>query len=130
MRNRSTVEFLGLWERIHNQDFNYLEFEVIDRDAGRNAFVLTPKHGIESVNAVGMTSKQDDTLRHTPTKISRSSSRLGFQQSLSYTSSRTISGSKPTSTVVYRLTGMSNGSLRKFSHFVHLYSKRALDFQR
>jgi hypothetical protein len=58
MRNRSTVEFLGLWERIHNPDFNYLEFEVIDHEAGRNAFVLTPKRWIESVNASGMTSKQ------------------------------------------------------------------------
>jgi hypothetical protein len=58
MRNRGTVEFLGLWERIHNPDFNYLEFEVIDGDAGRNAFVLTPKHWIESVNAIGMTTKQ------------------------------------------------------------------------
>ena len=55
---RSTVEFLGLWERIHNPDFNYLEFEVIDREAGRNGFVLTPKRWIESVNAIGMTSKQ------------------------------------------------------------------------
>jgi hypothetical protein len=58
MRNRSTVEFLGLWERIHNPDFNYLEFEVIDREAGRNSFVLTPKRWIKSVNAIGMTSKQ------------------------------------------------------------------------
>jgi len=58
MRNRGTVEFLGLWERIHNPDFNYLEFEVIDREAGRNAFVLTPKRWIESVNAIGITSKQ------------------------------------------------------------------------
>lgn len=58
MRNRSTVEFLGLWERIHNPNFNYLEFEVIDREAGRNAFVLTPKRWIESVGAIGMTSKQ------------------------------------------------------------------------
>lgn len=58
MRNRSTVEFLGLWERIHNPNFNYLEFEVIDGEAGRNAFTLTPKHWIESVNAIGMTSKQ------------------------------------------------------------------------
>jgi hypothetical protein len=58
MRNRSTVEFLGLWERIHNPNFNYLEFEVIDREAGRNAFVLTPKHWIEAVDAIGMTSKQ------------------------------------------------------------------------
>ncbi|MCL2286829.1 MAG: KilA-N domain-containing protein [Firmicutes bacterium] len=58
MRNRSTVEFLGLWERIHNPNFNYLEFEVIDREAGRNAFVLTPKRWIEAVGAVGITSKQ------------------------------------------------------------------------
>jgi hypothetical protein len=58
MRNRSTIEFLGLWERIHNPNFNYLEFEVIDREAGRNAFVLTPKRWIESVSAIGMTSKQ------------------------------------------------------------------------
>ena len=58
LRNRNTVEYLGLWERIHNPDFNYLEFEVIDREAGRNAFVLTPKKWIESVNAIGMTSRQ------------------------------------------------------------------------
>ena len=58
MRNRSTVEFLGLWERIHNPGFNYLEFEGIDRAAGRNAFVFMPKKWIESVHAVGMTTKQ------------------------------------------------------------------------
>ena len=58
MRNRSTVEFLGLWEKIYNPVFNYLEFEVIDSEAGHNAFVLTPKRWIESVNAIGMTSKQ------------------------------------------------------------------------
>jgi hypothetical protein len=58
MRNRGTVEFLGLWEKIHNPNFNYLEFEVIDGEAGRNAFVLTPKRWIESVGAIGLTSKQ------------------------------------------------------------------------
>jgi len=58
MRNRSTVEFLGLWEKLYNPNFNYLEFEVIDREAGRNGFVLTPKRWIESVNAIGMISKQ------------------------------------------------------------------------
>jgi hypothetical protein len=58
MRNRSTVEFLGLWERLYNINFNYLEFEVIDKEAGRNAFVLTPKRWIESVNATGMLTKQ------------------------------------------------------------------------
>jgi len=56
MRSRNTVEFLGIWERLHNPNFNYLEFEVIDREAGRNSFVLTPKRWIECVNAVGITS--------------------------------------------------------------------------
>jgi hypothetical protein len=58
MRTRSTIEFIGLWERLNNPNFNYLEFEVIDREAGRNAFVLTPKKWIEKVNAIGMISKQ------------------------------------------------------------------------
>ena len=58
MRNRSTVEFLGLWERLYNPDFNYLEFEVIEKEAGRNAFVLTPKKWCESVNAIGIITKQ------------------------------------------------------------------------
>ena len=58
MRNRSTLEFLGLWERIHNPNFNYLEFEVIDHEAGHNSFVLTPKRWIENVNAIGIISKQ------------------------------------------------------------------------
>jgi hypothetical protein len=58
LRNRSTVEFLGLWERIHNPEFNYLEFEVIELEAGSNAFVLTPKRWIEAVGAIGMVSKQ------------------------------------------------------------------------
>lgn len=58
MRNRNTVEYLGIWERIHIPDFNSLEFEGIDREAGRNAFVLTPKGWIETTGAIGMTSKQ------------------------------------------------------------------------
>jgi len=58
MRNRGTLEFLGLWEKLYNPNFNYLEFEVIDREAGRNGFVLTPKRWIESVNAIGVISKQ------------------------------------------------------------------------
>ena len=38
MRLRSTIEYLGLWERLHNPNFNYLEFEVIEREAGKNSF--------------------------------------------------------------------------------------------
>jgi len=43
LRNRSTIEFLGLWERLYNPDFNYLEFEVINKEAGRSAVVFGRK---------------------------------------------------------------------------------------
>jgi hypothetical protein len=67
LRNRSTIKFLCLWERLYNQDFNYLEFEVIDSDAGHNAFVLTPRKWVERVNAIGIITKQGryaETLAH------------------------------------------------------------------
>lgn len=57
IRNRSTVDFLGLWEQLHNPEFNYLEFEAIKSEAGTNSFVLTPKRWIESTAAIGMRSK-------------------------------------------------------------------------
>jgi hypothetical protein len=65
MRLRGTVEYLGLWERLHNPNFNYLEFEVIEREAGKNSFVLTPKKWIETTRAVGMTSKQGRYIKIT-----------------------------------------------------------------
>lgn len=58
MRNRSTVEFIGLWEKLHNPDFNYLEFEAIESNSGKNSFVLTPKKWIEKTNAIGIRSTQ------------------------------------------------------------------------
>lgn len=57
MRNRMTVRFLGLWEQLHNPNFNYLEFEVIERSAGVNSFVLTPKQWVERTNAIGIITK-------------------------------------------------------------------------
>lgn len=58
MRNRNTVRFLGLWERFHNTDFNYLEFEAIEHEAGLNSFVLTPKRWVEQTRAKGIVTKQ------------------------------------------------------------------------
>ena len=43
MRNRNTIEFLGLWETLNDQDFKPLEFEGFKKQAGLNSFVLTPK---------------------------------------------------------------------------------------
>ncbi len=57
MRNRNTIEYLGLWEALHNPNFNPLEFEGFRRQAGLNAFTLSPTQWIESTNAVGMTAQ-------------------------------------------------------------------------
>ena len=57
MRNRNTIEFLGIWERLNNPDFNVIEFEYIKSQAGLNSFVLTSKNWIESTNAIGLISK-------------------------------------------------------------------------
>lgn len=42
LRNRSTIEFLGLWEKINNQSFNRVEFDPFLREAGNNTFTLSP----------------------------------------------------------------------------------------
>lgn len=57
MRNRDTLEFLGLWESFHNPDFKPLEFEGFRRQAELNAFTISPKKWIGSVNAIGITSE-------------------------------------------------------------------------
>lgn len=57
MRNRDVIEFLGLWERLHNPDFNLLEFEGFRKQAGANAFTMSPKKWIEATNAIGIVSK-------------------------------------------------------------------------
>ena len=57
MRSRSTVEFLGLWEKIHNPHFKGVEFDSFMYQAGSNSFVLSPSKWIESTNAIGIISK-------------------------------------------------------------------------
>jgi len=56
LRNRSTVEFLGIWERLNNPDFNPVEFDGIRMQTGINSFVLTPKQWVEKTGAVGIRS--------------------------------------------------------------------------
>ena len=57
MRNRDTLEFLGLWESLHNPDFNPLEFEGFRSQAGLNAFTMSPSKWINNVSAIGIVSK-------------------------------------------------------------------------
>lgn len=56
LRSRSTVEFLGVWERLNNPDFNPVEFDGIRVQTGLNSFVLTPKQWIQRTGAVGLRS--------------------------------------------------------------------------
>ena len=56
MRNRNTIRFLGLWERLHNVAFNCLKFEAIESQSGLNSFALTPKTWIERTGTVGIQS--------------------------------------------------------------------------
>ena len=46
------ISFIGLWEVLHNPNFNCLEFEAIKKEAGDNGFVMTPKRWIESTGAI------------------------------------------------------------------------------
>ena len=57
LRNRDIIEFLGLWETLHNPDFKPVEFDGFKKAAGTNAFTLSPKKWIESTNAIGIVSK-------------------------------------------------------------------------
>jgi hypothetical protein len=57
MRNRNTVEFLGIWEQIHNPGFKGVEFDTFKNEAGLNSFRLTPKKWVEATNAIGIQSR-------------------------------------------------------------------------
>ncbi len=57
MRNRNTIEYLGIWETLYNPDFKPLEFEGFKTEAGLNAFTLSPQKWIDATNASGMISK-------------------------------------------------------------------------
>jgi hypothetical protein len=57
MRSRSTIEFIGLWEKLCNPNFKPLEFERFKNEAGNNYFVLSPQRWILETNAIGIISK-------------------------------------------------------------------------
>ena len=57
LRVRDTIEFLGLWETIYNPNFKGVEFDSFRKEAGTNAFTLSPQRWIENTNAIGIVSK-------------------------------------------------------------------------
>lgn len=57
LRNRNTIEFLGIWEKLNNPNFNPVEFDGFKKEAGLNSFTLTAKQWVNSTNAIGIISK-------------------------------------------------------------------------
>ena len=57
LRNKDNIQFLGLWESMHNPDFKPIEFDRFRNEAGSNAFTLSPQKWIEKTNAIGIVSK-------------------------------------------------------------------------
>ena len=58
LRNRNTIEFLGVWEKINNPDFKPIEFDGFKKQAGLNSFTLTPKQWVEATGALGIVSQR------------------------------------------------------------------------
>ena len=67
MRNRNTIEYLGIWESLYNPNFNPLEFEGFRKQAGLNAFTMSPTKWIDATGAVGIfvkTGRNGGTYAH------------------------------------------------------------------
>ena len=57
LRNRNTIEFLGVWETLYNPNFNRIEFDAFRSQAGLNSFVMTPQKWVDATGAIGIVSK-------------------------------------------------------------------------
>ena len=57
LRNRNTIEFLGIWEELHNPNFNYGEFAIIKSQAGLNSYKISVKEWVEKTNSIGIVAK-------------------------------------------------------------------------
>ena len=63
LRNRSTIEYLGLWEKINNPDFKGVEFDPLLFEAGSNSFTLSPSKWIETTNEIAGRKHQHKKIR-------------------------------------------------------------------
>jgi len=59
LRNRNTVEYLSIWEKIHNPNFNYGEFDLIKSQAGLNSYKLSVKEWVAKTHAIGLKGIRD-----------------------------------------------------------------------
>ncbi|MGW8122286.1 KilA-N domain-containing protein [Roseivirga echinicomitans] len=83
LRNRNTIEFLGVWESVYNPHFNYGEFDIIKSNAGLNSYRLSVKEWVEKTNAIGLKAtagRYGGSFAHSDIAFE-----FGFQQSLKFT---------------------------------------------
>lgn len=71
LRNRNTVEFLGIWEKLNNPDFNCVEFDIIKSQAGLNSYRLSAKEWMQKTNAIGIVARLDGMEGHMHTRTLR-----------------------------------------------------------
>jgi len=86
LRNRNTLEYLGIWERIHNPDFNYGEFAVIKSQSGLNSYKISVKEWTKKPKPSELMPKQVVMAVLMPIKILPLSLACGLVLSLKYIS--------------------------------------------
>ncbi len=64
MRTRSTLEFLGLWEKMNNPEFRGVDFEPLLSETGKNSFTMSPTRWISEFNAIGIKTKSTKAVEH------------------------------------------------------------------
>lgn len=57
LRRINTIDYVGLWEKLHNHKFNLIEFEQIKNEYGKNSFAMSPSQWIKRTNSIGFISK-------------------------------------------------------------------------
>ncbi|MCL2098381.1 MAG: KilA-N domain-containing protein [Bacteroidales bacterium] len=57
LRNRNTLEYIGIWEKVYNPNFNYIEFDIIKSQAGLNRFIVSVKELVEKTNIISLQAK-------------------------------------------------------------------------
>ena len=78
LRNKNTIEFLGIWEEMYNADFNAAAYEEIMLEAGINRFIMSVKQWVSRIIQRGLWQRQDGMEGHTHIKILRLSLQAGY----------------------------------------------------
>ena len=84
MRSKDTIEFLGLWEKLHNNNFKGVEFDSFRNQAGSNAFTMSPTKWIETTGAIGIVCKSGRYGGTMHIQILHLNLHHGFQQNLNF----------------------------------------------